>query len=78
MKRVLVTFVIAAAIFEIIAQLAVGYATPGWEWVLNILVILGVLYLLVRGLIGWVREVRRDLPQVQKGVVVRRRHWHFP
>jgi len=76
-KKTLITFIVVAVVFEVIAQLAIGIDTQGWQWFLEIIVILAILFLVVSGIIGWIREAKRDLPQVQGGTVIRKRHWHF-
>ncbi|QQE80781.1 hypothetical protein [Alicyclobacillus sp. SO9] len=74
MKK-LTTFIIASAVFEIIALVLIGKQAS--HWILDAIVALVLLYLAVMALAGWRKQVKIDLPQVQKGRIVKKRHWRM-
>lgn len=74
MKR-LVTFAIAAGVFEVLAL--VSTASVSVFWVLAAMIALLVLYGVLLAVRGWRKQLVLDVPPVMTGRIVRKQHWRL-
>jgi membrane protein implicated in regulation of membrane protease activity len=73
--RTLLWFVLAAVCFEVVALTLISSGVA--QWLLVVVICALAVFLLGLAARGWRRQQRLDLPPVQTGQVVRRRHWRL-